>query len=76
MDQVSAESHERAARAQKDGLLADEIAPVEIPQRKGDPITIADDAQCNQQHAFHGRLRGIRPRGQWGLLLPLRGQGL
>lgn len=43
MDQVSAESHERAARAQKDGLLADEIAPVEIPQRKGDPITIADD---------------------------------
>jgi acetyl-CoA C-acetyltransferase len=43
MDRVSAESHERAARAQKDGLLADEIVPVEIPQRKGDNIVVSDD---------------------------------
>jgi acetyl-CoA C-acetyltransferase len=43
MDRVSAESHERAARAQEDGLLADEIVPVEIPQRTGDPRLLDDD---------------------------------
>jgi acetyl-CoA C-acetyltransferase len=43
MDHVSAASHERAARAQKDGLLADEIVPVEIPKRAGDPRLLDDD---------------------------------
>ncbi len=42
-DEFSALSHERAATAQKDGLLADEIVAVEVPQRKGDPITVTDD---------------------------------
>ena len=36
MDRVAAESHERAARAQKDGLLDDEIVPVEVPGPKGE----------------------------------------
>ncbi|MDG2028727.1 MAG: acetyl-CoA C-acyltransferase [Acidimicrobiales bacterium] len=43
MDRISAMSHDRAARAQKDGLFEDEIVPVEIPQRKGDPIVLKDD---------------------------------
>lgn len=43
MDIVAAASHDRAARAQKDGLFEDEIVPVEIPQRKGDPAVIRDD---------------------------------
>ncbi len=43
MDEVSAESHERAAKAIKDGILAEEIAPISIPQRKGDPILVEDD---------------------------------
>jgi acetyl-CoA C-acetyltransferase len=42
-DEYSAMSHERAARAQKDGLLDDEIVPVEVPQRKGESITLKDD---------------------------------
>jgi acetyl-CoA C-acetyltransferase len=42
-DELSAASHERAARAIKDGLFADEIVPVEIPQRKGDPIVFDTD---------------------------------
>jgi len=42
-DELAAMSHERAARAQKDGLLAEEIVPVEVPQRRGDAITLADD---------------------------------
>ncbi len=43
MDEVSAASHERAATATKDGILADEIVPVSIPQRKGDPILVEHD---------------------------------
>jgi acetyl-CoA C-acetyltransferase len=42
-DAFSAESHERAARATKDGLLAAEIVPVEVPQRRGDPIIVSVD---------------------------------
>src|SRR6266508_4528167 len=33
-DELSAQSHQRAARAAKDGLFDDEIIPVEVPQRK------------------------------------------
>ncbi len=42
-DEVAYKSHERAARAQKDGLFNDEIVPVEIPQRKGDAIVFDTD---------------------------------
>jgi acetyl-CoA C-acetyltransferase len=42
-DAFSAASHQRAAAAQKNGAFAEEIAPVEVPQRKGDPIVIAED---------------------------------
>ncbi len=42
-DAFSALSHERAANAIKDGRLADEIAPVSIPQRKGDPVLVESD---------------------------------
>jgi acetyl-CoA C-acetyltransferase len=42
-DAFAARSHQLAAAAQKNGLFADEIAPVEIPQRKGDPIVFAED---------------------------------
>ena len=42
-DELAAASHERAAAAIKDGKLAEEIVPVEIPQRKGDPILVTED---------------------------------
>src|SRR5690242_12551688 len=42
-DELAAKSHERAAAAQKEGRFADEITPVEIPQRKGDPIVVDSD---------------------------------
>jgi acetyl-CoA C-acetyltransferase len=42
-DEFAARSHERAAAAQKEGRLLDEIAPVSIPQRRGDPIVIDTD---------------------------------
>jgi acetyl-CoA C-acetyltransferase len=42
-DALAAGSHERAAAAIKDGKLADEIVPIEIPQRKGDPVLFDTD---------------------------------
>ena len=42
-DEFAARSHQRAAEAQKNGLFDEEIVPVKIPQRKGDPIEFRDD---------------------------------
>jgi acetyl-CoA C-acetyltransferase len=42
-DELAMKSNERAANAMKDGRLADEIVPVAVPQRKGDPILIEHD---------------------------------
>ncbi|URN14926.1 MULTISPECIES: acetyl-CoA C-acetyltransferase [Streptomyces] len=42
-DEVAALSHQRAAAAQKNGLFDAEITPVEVPQRKGDPVVFAAD---------------------------------
>jgi acetyl-CoA C-acetyltransferase len=42
-DEFSARSHRLAALAAKNGVFDDEIVPVEIPQRKGEPIVFATD---------------------------------
>ena len=42
-DEVGAESHHRAMKAIKEGLFKDEIVPVVIPKRKGDPIIFDTD---------------------------------
>ena len=42
-DEFAARSHQRAAEAAKNGLLDEEIVPVEIPQRRGDPLAFATD---------------------------------
>jgi acetyl-CoA C-acetyltransferase len=42
-DAFSALSHQRAAAAAKNGVFDDEIVPVEIPQRRGDPIVFKED---------------------------------
>jgi acetyl-CoA C-acetyltransferase len=42
-DEFAALSHQRAAAAQKNGLFDAEITPVEIPQRKGEPVVFAKD---------------------------------
>jgi len=42
-DAFSAASHQKAAVAQKNGVFDDEIVPVEIPTRKGDPIVVSAD---------------------------------
>ncbi|MFF8323360.1 acetyl-CoA C-acetyltransferase [Rhodococcus qingshengii] len=42
-DAFAAASHQNAARAWKDGLFDNEVVPVSIPQRKGEPIVFAQD---------------------------------
>ncbi|GAB2601151.1 acetyl-CoA C-acetyltransferase [Streptomyces capparidis] len=42
-DEVAAASHQRAAKAQQNGLFEAEIVPVEVPQRKGDPLLVSTD---------------------------------
>lgn len=42
-DEYAAMSHERATRARKNGLFDDEIVPVPIPQRRGEPLLVTDD---------------------------------
>ncbi|CAA9398831.1 MAG: 3-ketoacyl-CoA thiolase @ Acetyl-CoA acetyltransferase, partial [uncultured Pseudonocardia sp.] len=42
-DEFAAASHQRAAAAAERGLFAEEIAPVSIPQRRGDPVEFSSD---------------------------------
>jgi acetyl-CoA C-acetyltransferase len=42
-DAFAVASHERAANAIKDGRFLDEIVPVPVPQRKGDPLLVETD---------------------------------
>ncbi|GAB2636969.1 acetyl-CoA C-acetyltransferase [Gordonia jinhuaensis] len=42
-DEFAARSHQLAATAWKNDVFADEVIPVSIPQRKGDPIVFAED---------------------------------
>jgi acetyl-CoA C-acetyltransferase len=59
-DELAAKSHERAAAAQKEGRLGDEIAPVSIPQRKGDPVIVDIDEGVRPGTTTES-LGGLRP---------------
>jgi len=60
-DSFSARSHQRAAVAQKNGVFDEEIVPVEIPQRKGDPVVFATDEGVRSDTTAEalGRLRPV-----------------
>ena len=42
-DEFAAASHQKAAAAWKNGVFDDEVVPVSIPQRKGDPVVVSAD---------------------------------
>jgi len=42
-DAYSARSHQRAAAAWKNGAFDDEVVPVKVPQRRGDPVVVRED---------------------------------
>ena len=44
-DAFAIESYNRSAKAWSEGKFADEVVPVEIPQRRGEPIIFAEDEE-------------------------------
>ncbi|GAA3054516.1 acetyl-CoA C-acetyltransferase [Actinokineospora globicatena] len=59
-DAFAAASHQRAAAAIAEGRFADEIAPVSIPQRKGDPVVFDTDEGVRSDTTTEG-LAKLRP---------------
>jgi acetyl-CoA C-acetyltransferase len=59
-DEFAARSQQRAAAAQKNGIFDAEITPVEIPQRKGDPIVVKEDEGVRGDTTAEGLSR-LRP---------------
>ena len=60
-DEFAASSHQKAAAAWKDGVFADEVVPVQIPQRKGgDPIEFIEDEGIRANTTAES-LSGLRP---------------
>ncbi|HQV84245.1 MAG TPA: acetyl-CoA C-acetyltransferase [Ornithinibacter sp.] len=59
-DEFAARSHQRAARAWKDGLFDDEVVTVQIPQRKGDSIEFRTDEGIRADTTAQS-LAGLRP---------------
>ncbi|MFI9509719.1 acetyl-CoA C-acyltransferase [Nocardia sp. NPDC052566] len=60
LDEWSARSHERAAAAWKSGAFADEVAPVEVPRRKGDPVVFDQDEGIRPDTTVE-KLAALRP---------------
>jgi acetyl-CoA C-acetyltransferase len=59
-DEFAARSHQRAAAAIKNGVFDDEITPVEVPQRKGDPVVFSTDEGVRGDTTAEG-LGKLRP---------------
>lgn len=59
-DRFALRSQQKAATAQASGRLAREIAPVTIPQRKGDPIVFRDDEFIKPKTSMEG-LAALKP---------------
>jgi acetyl-CoA C-acetyltransferase len=59
IDAFAAESYRRALAAQEKCLLSEEIVPVEVPQRKGDPVVVSEDEEPKKGDV--SKLAGLRP---------------
>ncbi|RIJ98777.1 MAG: acetyl-CoA C-acetyltransferase [Armatimonadetes bacterium] len=59
IDAFSAESYRRSLAAQENGALAEEIVPVEVPQRKGDPVVVSEDEEPKRGNVE--KLGSLRP---------------
>lgn len=59
-DEFAASSQEKAVKAIEEGKFKDEIVPIEIPQRKGDPI-VFDTDEYPKKGTTAQKLGGLRP---------------
>jgi acetyl-CoA C-acetyltransferase len=58
-DQFAITSYERAAKAWSEGKFNDEIVPVAVPQRKGDPIIVSEDEEY--KNVMLDKIPSLRP---------------
>ncbi|WP_181347768.1 acetyl-CoA C-acetyltransferase [Thalassobacillus sp. CUG 92003] len=59
-DEWSYRSHQRAAEAIESGRMAEEIVPVEVPKRKGDPVVVDTDEAPRKDTTVEA-LANLRP---------------
>jgi acetyl-CoA C-acetyltransferase len=62
-DEWAFRSHQRAAAAWEKGLYADEVVPVPVPQRKGDPVLFAADESIRRDTSLE-KLATLKPAFQ------------
>ena len=58
-DKFAVQSYERSAQAWKDGKFDNEVVPVEVPQRKGDPLVVKEDEEF--KNVRMDRISSLRP---------------
>lgn len=58
-DAFAIESYKRSAAAWEAGKFSDEIVPVEVPQRRGDAIIVAEDEEY--KNVMMDKIPGLRP---------------
>jgi len=58
-DAYAIQSYERSAKAWKEGKFDNEVVPVEVPQRKGDPIVIKEDEEF--KNVKMDKIASLRP---------------
>lgn len=58
-DAFAIQSYQRSAKAWAEGKFADEVVPVEVPQRKGDPIKVTQDEEF--KNVILEKIPSLRP---------------
>lgn len=58
-DEYAISSYKKTAASSEAGLFKDEIIPVEIPQRKGDPVVMSEDEEF--KNVFFDKIPKLRP---------------
>jgi len=66
-DAFAVESHKRAARAWAEGKFADEVVPVSVPQKKGDPVMFARDEGFRADTTIES-VAGLKPIMKGGVV--------
>lgn len=61
-DEYAIESYKRALKAIEEGLFDEEIIPVEVPQRKGDPLVVREDEDIRK--VVFEKVPGLKPAFQ------------
>jgi len=61
-DAFAVESYKRAAKAWENGAFAEEVVPVSVPQRKGDPVIVSEDEEYKQVRM--DKIPSLRPAFQ------------